>query len=257
MASAQVKSCLLLAGLATTARRRSSSRFRPATTPSGCCFSAGAATKLEAHPPHRGRCDLTTVRGADELELDAIEGPRLIRRRAAFLIAAGMHRAAVRGSVLEGVGVNWTRTWFHAHVGSEWAPFVLGELEPLGQLRGHRADLGARRQTPARSRRPRSRPTRCRWPSMSCRSSRCSAALPKGETIVRGAGELRVKESDRIATVVDGLRGLGAEIEALRRRLCRYVDRRAGGGTMRRPRRPSPRDARRGRRPRPPRGESR
>jgi 3-phosphoshikimate 1-carboxyvinyltransferase len=37
----------------------------------------------------------------------------------------------------------------------------------------------------------------------------------EGETVVRGAAELRVKESDRIATVVDGLRGLGAEIEAL------------------------------------------
>ena len=36
----------------------------------------------------------------------------------------------------------------------------------------------------------------------------------EGETVVRGAQELRVKESDRIATVVDGLRGLGAEIEA-------------------------------------------
>ena len=36
----------------------------------------------------------------------------------------------------------------------------------------------------------------------------------EGETVVRGAGELRVKESDRIAGVVEGLRGLGAEIEA-------------------------------------------
>jgi 3-phosphoshikimate 1-carboxyvinyltransferase len=36
----------------------------------------------------------------------------------------------------------------------------------------------------------------------------------EGETVVRGAEELRVKESDRIATVVQGLRGLGAEIEA-------------------------------------------
>jgi len=36
-----------------------------------------------------------------------------------------------------------------------------------------------------------------------------------GDTVVRGAGELRVKESDRIATVVEGLRGLGADIEAL------------------------------------------
>jgi 3-phosphoshikimate 1-carboxyvinyltransferase len=37
----------------------------------------------------------------------------------------------------------------------------------------------------------------------------------EGETVVRGAQELRIKESDRIATVVEGLRGLGAEIEAL------------------------------------------
>jgi len=36
----------------------------------------------------------------------------------------------------------------------------------------------------------------------------------EGETVVRGAGELRHKESDRIAGVVDGLRGLGADIEA-------------------------------------------
>jgi 3-phosphoshikimate 1-carboxyvinyltransferase len=35
-----------------------------------------------------------------------------------------------------------------------------------------------------------------------------------GETVVRGAGELRVKESDRIAGVVDGLGALGADIEA-------------------------------------------
>jgi 3-phosphoshikimate 1-carboxyvinyltransferase len=32
--------------------------------------------------------------------------------------------------------------------------------------------------------------------------------------VVRGAEELRVKESDRIAGVVDGLRALGATIEA-------------------------------------------
>jgi 3-phosphoshikimate 1-carboxyvinyltransferase len=36
----------------------------------------------------------------------------------------------------------------------------------------------------------------------------------EGETVVRGAQELRVKESDRIASVVEGLRGLGADIEA-------------------------------------------
>ena len=36
----------------------------------------------------------------------------------------------------------------------------------------------------------------------------------EGDTVVRGAEELRVKESDRIAGVVEGLRGLGADIEA-------------------------------------------
>ena len=39
-------------------------------------------------------------------------------------------------------------------------------------------------------------------------------ALAEGETVVRGAEELRLKESDRIAGVVEGLRGLGADIEA-------------------------------------------
>jgi 3-phosphoshikimate 1-carboxyvinyltransferase len=38
-------------------------------------------------------------------------------------------------------------------------------------------------------------------------------AHAEGETVVRGAEELRVKESDRIAGVVEGLRGLGADIE--------------------------------------------
>jgi 3-phosphoshikimate 1-carboxyvinyltransferase len=37
----------------------------------------------------------------------------------------------------------------------------------------------------------------------------------EGRTVVSGAGELRHKESDRIAAVVEGLRGIGAEVEAL------------------------------------------
>jgi 3-phosphoshikimate 1-carboxyvinyltransferase len=41
-----------------------------------------------------------------------------------------------------------------------------------------------------------------------------AAAFADGETVVSGAGELRHKESDRIATVVDGLSALGAQIEA-------------------------------------------
>ena len=35
----------------------------------------------------------------------------------------------------------------------------------------------------------------------------------EGETVVRGAAELRLKESDRIAAVVEGLRALGGDAE--------------------------------------------
>lgn len=40
-----------------------------------------------------------------------------------------------------------------------------------------------------------------------------AAAVASGKTVVRGAAELRVKESDRIATMAEGLRTLGVTIE--------------------------------------------
>jgi 3-phosphoshikimate 1-carboxyvinyltransferase len=42
-----------------------------------------------------------------------------------------------------------------------------------------------------------------------------AAACATGSTIIRGAGELRVKESDRIASMVNGLRALGLRAEEL------------------------------------------
>lgn len=42
-----------------------------------------------------------------------------------------------------------------------------------------------------------------------------AACLAEGETIIRDASELRVKETDRIRTVVEGLRGMGVKIEEL------------------------------------------
>jgi 3-phosphoshikimate 1-carboxyvinyltransferase len=43
----------------------------------------------------------------------------------------------------------------------------------------------------------------------------CIATRANGETLITGAGELRVKESDRITAVVDNLRAIGAEAEEL------------------------------------------
>ncbi|MGH7720457.1 MAG: 3-phosphoshikimate 1-carboxyvinyltransferase, partial [Gemmatimonadaceae bacterium] len=41
----------------------------------------------------------------------------------------------------------------------------------------------------------------------------CLAARARGETVITGAGELRVKESDRITAVVESLRAIGADAE--------------------------------------------
>jgi 3-phosphoshikimate 1-carboxyvinyltransferase len=43
----------------------------------------------------------------------------------------------------------------------------------------------------------------------------CLAAHAEGETEIRGAAELRVKESDRIAAVVENLRAVGADADEL------------------------------------------
>jgi 3-phosphoshikimate 1-carboxyvinyltransferase len=42
-----------------------------------------------------------------------------------------------------------------------------------------------------------------------------AAALAEGETLVSGAAELRVKESDRIGVMAEGLQALGADVRAL------------------------------------------
>jgi 3-phosphoshikimate 1-carboxyvinyltransferase len=39
------------------------------------------------------------------------------------------------------------------------------------------------------------------------------AACAEGRTVMRGVGELRVKESDRIDAMADGLRACGVEVE--------------------------------------------
>jgi 3-phosphoshikimate 1-carboxyvinyltransferase len=40
-----------------------------------------------------------------------------------------------------------------------------------------------------------------------------AAALAKGRTVMRGLGELRVKESDRLAAMANGLRSCGVQVE--------------------------------------------
>lgn len=57
-------------------------------------------------------------------------------------------------------------------------------------------------------------------------------AFAAGTTVVRGAGELRVKESDRITAVVDALRAMGARAEELEDGFTVTGAARLPGGTM-------------------------
>jgi len=206
VASAQVKSCVLLAGLVT----ERTTVLEPIATrdhTERMLLRAGAPVDRRGDPT---KGFSTAVGNADELELAEVEVPGDFSS-AAFLITAGV---LVKGSrlVLEGVGVNWTRTGF-LRILERMGAIVLCDSEPVGEFAA---------QEPARDIDVSAGPldatvVEAQEVPLAIDELPLVALLgcfAEGETIVRGARELRVKESDRIATVVEGLRGLGAEIEA-------------------------------------------
>jgi 3-phosphoshikimate 1-carboxyvinyltransferase len=206
VASAQVKACVLMAGLATDRTRvREAVATRDHTE--RMLLAAGAEVTRE---PLAGGGYASSVANCDELEIEHIAIPG-DQSSAAFLIAAGV---LVPGSrlVLDGVGVNWTRSGFLA-IAQRMGAVVVGELEPPGAFGAAEpvCDLDVsfgpiEATTVEASEVPLAIDELPLVALLGC--------FAEGETVVRGAGELRVKESDRIATVVDGLRGLGADIEA-------------------------------------------
>ena len=206
VASAQVKSCVLIAGLATDG----TTVIEPIPTrdhTERMLLKAGASVVRE--PAARGGYT-TTVGNADELELDLFTVPGDLSS-AAFVIAAGV---LVSGSrlVLEGVGVNWTRAGF-LRILERMGAIVVGEIEADGAFGSEEpvADLDVRSGSiEGTTVEPDEVPLAIdELPLVAL-----VGCFAEGETVVRGAAELRVKESDRIATVVEGLRGLGADIDA-------------------------------------------
>jgi 3-phosphoshikimate 1-carboxyvinyltransferase len=207
VASAQVKSCVLFAGLVTDA----TTVIEPVATrdhTERMLLAAGAPVARTGHPDSGFR---TTVGNADELELEAIEVPGDLSS-AAFLIAAGVLVAGSR-LVLERVGVNWTRAGF-LRILQRMGAIVLGEVEEPGAFSAVEpvADLDV---TGAPIEGTVVEPHEVPLAIDELPLVALLGCFAEGETVVRGAAELRLKESDRIATVVDGLRGLGADIEAL------------------------------------------
>jgi 3-phosphoshikimate 1-carboxyvinyltransferase len=205
VASAQVKSCVLLAAL-TTDETTVTEPLATRDHTERLLLRAGA-------PIERRSSDgawTTVVHNADELELDRVDIPGDLSS-ASFLITAGV---LVQGSrlLVEGVGVNWTRAGF-LRILERMGAIVVGDVElrgafaaeePVGDLDVRNAPIEATTVEPDEV--PLAIDELPLVALLGC--------FAEGETVVRGAGELRVKESDRIATVVEGLRGLGADIEA-------------------------------------------
>jgi 3-phosphoshikimate 1-carboxyvinyltransferase len=203
VASAQVKSCVLLAALAADGATTVGEPARSRDHTERMLLCAGVTI-------HRNGRHVTVV-NADELVLERVAVPS-DPSSAAFAIAAGV---LVPGSrlLIRDVGVNWTRTGF-LRILRRMQGIVLGDLEDeSGELSASEpiSDLdvahGALEGTVVE---PEEVPLAIDELSLLA----LLGCFAEGDTVVRGAQELRLKESDRIATVVAGLSGLGGDIEA-------------------------------------------
>ncbi len=196
VASAQVKSAILLAAL----RARGTTRVHEPLP------SRDHTERLLAHLGAR------VVRRAGSIELEG--GQRLTGAdvalpgdvsSAAFLVVAAL---VVPGSLLRlsDVGVNPTRTGALAILRRMGAPIEVVDThdvagEPRAELRVRSGRLHGTIVTPAEV------PGAIDELPILC----VAAALAEGETAIAGAGELRVKESDRIAAL-EQLRLLGVDV---------------------------------------------
>jgi len=218
VASAQVKSAILLAGLAaegvTTVRSPGPSRDHTERM----LRRMGAA--LEETEPH-------TV---------ALEGPATLRAApvdvpgdlssAAFFIVAGCLGAS-DGLLIKNVGVNPTRTGILTILAEMGASIELrnerlaGE-EPVADLLVRQSELVGIDVPPELV------PLAIdEFPALFI-----AAAGARGRTTVRGAAELRTKESDRLAVMADGLSRLGASVRETPDGLSIDGGRRLGAGRI-------------------------
>jgi len=203
VASAQVKSCVLLAGLLAAGETMVVEPAPSRDHTERMLLAAGADVRRDG--------DRVRLRPPDGLatgDLRVAGDPS----SAAFPMAAALVVPGSRVTVT-GMTGNWTRTGF-VRIAERMGARVRGDLElrgapltpgePICDVEVAHAPLHGTEVTPDEV--PLAIDELPLVALLGC--------FAEGETVVRGAQELRVKESDRIATVVDGLRGLGAVIEA-------------------------------------------
>jgi 3-phosphoshikimate 1-carboxyvinyltransferase len=199
IASAQVKSCLLFAGLLAEGETRVVETLPSRDHTERMLVAAGASIE-------RGG-DAIVIRPVERLEPEEeISVPADISSAAFFIVAALL----VDGSdvVLNDVGTNPTRTGLLAILERMGAKVEReGEMEvggePIARLRVRSAPLRATEVGGAEV------PLAIdELPLVAL-----AACFAEGTTVIRDAEELRRKESDRIATVTEALRALGGQIE--------------------------------------------
>jgi 3-phosphoshikimate 1-carboxyvinyltransferase len=198
IASAQVKSCLLFAGLLAEGQTRIVEGHRSRDHTERMLAAAGASIeRAEA---------AVVVRETKRLRPRRIDVPADISSAAFFVVAA----ALVPGSevVLEGVGVNPTRTGILTVLERMGADV---EVDPGGERGGEPVARLVVRPAPLRG-------TEIGGAEIPLAIDELplialAACFAEGTTTIRDAEELRRKESDRVETVSAALTALGAKVE--------------------------------------------
>jgi 3-phosphoshikimate 1-carboxyvinyltransferase len=204
VASAQVKSCLLFAGLLAAGETRVVEPLPTRDHSERMLAAAGAEVRRE----EGAEAGPTVVIGpVERLRIDRIVVPADLSS-AAFFVVAGLLVGGSEVSI-QGVGLNPTRTGLLSilqRMGAEIEIAPGGEEggEPIGDLRVLATDLRATEVGGAEV------PLAIdELPLVAL-----AACFAEGTTTIRDAAELRRKESDRIATVTAALTALGGEVEA-------------------------------------------
>lgn len=198
VASAQVKSCLLFAGLLAGGETRVVEPLPSRDHTERMLAAAGAQIERVG--------DAVVVRPVERLEPGRIVVPADVSSAAFFIVAASL----VEDSevILEEVNVNPTRTGLLTILERMGAEVERGEEreeggEPIAELRVRPAPLQATEVGGAEI------PLAIdELPLVAL-----AACFAEGTTVIRDAEELRRKESDRIETVTAALRALGGEVE--------------------------------------------
>jgi 3-phosphoshikimate 1-carboxyvinyltransferase len=221
IASAQVKSCLLLAGLLAEGATTIREPFWTRDHTERLLAASGAEIRRDG-----GRI---TIAPAERLEAGDVPVPGDFSS-AAFFLAAALLVPDSAVSLRE-VGINRARIGLLSIL-SRMGVEMGGAHDARGRAAGKR---GATRDMPAVTieeiREPgpepiarlNVRPAPLRGASVTAEDVPSAidelplvallGCFAEGDTTVSGAAELRAKESDRIAAIVEGLAGLGAEIE--------------------------------------------